>query len=154
MGAPPSVQCLAAINEARRLRNQFITTCDRVRRLRRELTELIALAIVLYATAAAFTVAAVICFVQAGILAATPFTAWAAPIATGIGIGLLVAAALALAGAIAATVLAANKRSELAAAERELETSDAQFRTAAMNVNQTCCPGDFLDIDVMLPSCR
>lgn len=154
MNAPPTMQCLAAISEARRLRNLFISTCDTVRNLRNALNFLIALAILFYVLAALFTLLAIAFFVQAGALAATPYSAWAAPIATVTGIVALVIATAWTAAAVAATATAAMRRAALMTAERNLETIGEEFRTAAMNVNQSCCPSDFLEMDVTLPTCR
>jgi hypothetical protein len=154
MNIPPSLQCLAAKTELRRLRNQFNDTCDRVSNLQSRLTSRIAFAATLYALAVLLTVASIISFVQAGALAAVPYSAGFAPIAVAIGYGLLAAASVATTGAVAATVLAVTTQRELTAAERELNAARDQFRSAAMTVMQSCCPWEFLDGDVTLPMCH
>ncbi len=154
VGAPPSQQCLAALGVVRSLRNIFISTCDRVRRQRWHVSRYTALAIAAYAFAGVFTTAAIVTFVHAGAATATPYSAAFAPAIAAVGYILLAIASVNTTGAVAATVQAVRKQRALTASERELDAISEQFRSAAMNVSNCCCSGDFLDVDVTLPTCQ
>lgn len=153
LGAPPSMQCVAARNEASRIRNELTAICTRLRRLRNERDGLIGLSVALYISAAIFTAAAIYTLASAAVLAGTfwgAIVAAALPIVAGI---LFAMAAAALAGAIAATAAAVIKQAEISAAEREYNRVSEQFRDAAMEVRNRCCPGDFFELEVTLPNC-
>ena len=154
VGAPPSQQCLASLGVVRNLRNLFNSMCDRISRLRSDVQRYAALAIALYAVAGAFTTAAVLTFVQAGALTAVPYTAGFAPIAVAVGYVILAMASVLTTGAVAATVQGVRSQKALTTAEAELDTISEQFRSAAMNVSNSCCQGDFLDADITLPMCH
>lgn len=153
VGAPPSAACLAAIAEARDRRNDVIDACNRLRFIRAQYIELAVVAAVTYALAVAALAVAVWLLTLSIPLLASPFTALLGAIGLA---GALVLFAAATAGLAVATVLAvqaATLYGERSRAERAWTAASERFRDAAARVARTCCPGDFAEDAVTLPTC-
>jgi len=153
LNLPPSQQCNDARNRAAQLQNEYRMICGRVQNLRWRLSDESTNAAIYHILAAAMFAMVVILIAAGAALTASGFGIVFAAIAYGLAVAAAFAAGYFEALAISFTVRAARTRRELDLAVRELEAKAEQFYQAAMNVRQSCCPGEFFDSDITLPSC-
>lgn len=152
-GMPPSARCTAAKREALERRNRVLEQCTNVRRARDRFWGSLAVVLVALAGIAIFTTALIFTIAAAAAATASVF---------GFALGILYGAlAIIFAAVVAwftylfirASIEADRARRDWEAAELDLRSAQEEFRRAAMDVATSCCPGDFTDIEVTLPSC-